>query len=189
MTDQTKIPLFAGILIGVVATLGVLAVLNRDKILPALERVGQGAPEQVKRNPNALPTVEGGTREKILRDVETPDAESTSTEGIAIPRYTTAAGKKGEASFRVFNVEVTNNAFIPETIVVNDGDLIKLEIQAKDGDYDIFFPDFGVYKELPEGKLVTLQFQAAPFGKYSFFCKNACKEDVRGTLIVNKREE
>ena len=62
-------------------------------------------------------------------------------------------------------------------------------IGPEDADYDIFFPDFGVYKELPEGKLATLQFQATPFGKYNFFCKNACEKEVRGTLIVNERKE
>lgn len=187
MTDQTKVIVFTGIVIGIVGTLGTIAVLNKKDGIKTEEGSEQGARNERAQNPNTLPTVEGGTRERIQESVETPDAGTTSTEGVAIPRYTTAAGKKGEASFRVFNMEAVGKTFIPETIVVNDGDLIKLEIQAKDGDYDIFFPDFGVYKELPEGKLVSLQFQAAPFGKYAFFCKNACKEEMGGTLIVNEK--
>ncbi|MDP2704557.1 MAG: cupredoxin domain-containing protein [bacterium] len=188
MNEQTKVIVFTGIVIGIVATLGTIAILQKGKDAGISEE-GKRAESERTVNPNALPTVEGGTREKILQGVETPESGGTSTEGVAVPRYTTAAGRKGEALFRVFNIEVVNNAFIPETIVVNDMDLIKLEIQAKDGDYDVFFPDFGVYKELPEGETVNLQFQAAPFGKYTFFCKNTCNKDVRGTLIVNKQEE
>ncbi len=188
MTEQTKVIVFTGIVIGMVGTLGTIAILQKGKDAGISEEEKKAQSERAL-NPNALPTVEGGTREKILQNIETPEAGSTSTKNTAIPRYTTLAGKKGEASFRVFYIEAANNAFIPETIVVNDMDLIKLEIQAKDGDYDIFFPDFGVYKELPEGKLVNLQFQAAPFGKYTFFCKNACEKEMRGTLIVNKVSE
>ena len=187
--EQTKVVVFTGIVIGVVATLGTIAILQKGKNAEISEGERESAQNERARNPNALPTVDGGTREKILQAIETPEEGSTSTEDTAIPRYTTDAGKKGEASFRVFNVEVRGGAFIPQTIVVNDRDLVKLEIRAEDADYDIFFPDFGVYKELPEGKLATLQFQATPFGKYNFFCKNTCEKEVRGTLIVNERKE
>ncbi len=188
MSEQTKIAIFSGIIIGIIITVGVIAVINREEIFPTENQEQEEASEQIVEDPNALPTVDGGTRERIQEIIETPEPGSTAEEDIAIPRYAAPAGKKGESALRTFDIKVESNAFIPSTIVVDEKDLVKLEITAQDADYDIFFPDLGVFKELPQGKLVKLQIQAYPFGKYQFFCKNACDEEVKGTLIANEIE-
>ena len=66
-------------------------------------------------------------------------------------------------------------------------DVITISLTAVDQKYNIFFPDFGVYREAAKGETTKFQFQAYPFGQYKFYCKDICQSDTAGTLIVNKK--
>jgi rubredoxin len=139
-------------------------------------------------NPDALQTVEGGTREVVKEKIATPELGSTSTpEGVAVPtNFSQISGPGGEAGLRDFELKAEGGEFMPNTIVVNDGDIITIHLTAVDGDYNIFFPDFGVYQEVSQGQTVKRQFQATPFGQYEFYCKE-CNNEAKGTLIINER--
>ncbi len=137
-------------------------------------------------NAKALGTVEGGTREKVEEKIATPSEGSTEApKSVAVP---TIVVETGPSSFRHFDISASGNAFTPSTIVVNEGDVIDLKFTAEDKAYDLFFPDFGVYKAAAKGETVKLQFQGYPFGSYKFMCKEVCgSAKVEGKLIVNKK--
>ncbi len=198
-----KILLTAVIAVAVVATIAIFAA----RFGGGSEEAAPGAPlgEDVFRpeNPDALSTVEGGTREVIQEEIATPEvpagaaaetgsepaaeAPIATPEGIAIPQNVTqVSGPSGEAGFRDFIVRAENGKYFPDKIVVNDGDVITIQLTAVDGDYNIFFPDFGSYLAAKQGETKKTQFQATPFGQYRFYCE-ACGNGAEGTLIVNQK--
>ncbi|MDP3784586.1 MAG: cupredoxin domain-containing protein [bacterium] len=148
--------------------------------------VGQEEKRAVK-NPDALETVEGGTREKIKTEVKTPEpTDEAQSEDIAVPKAAIKVGEEKQSAIRIFELRGENEKFSPSTIVVNELDVVEIELNAVDRDYDIFFPDFGVIKTAKKGTTEKIQFQAYPFGEYAFKCKELCKAE--GKLIVNPQK-
>lgn len=135
-------------------------------------------------DPFALPSVEGGTRESIIDKIETPGMEAAAAPNVAIPKNVLGSGA---GQIRMFDIRAEGGRFTPDTIIVNESNVVDIYFTAGEKDYDIFFPDFGVYKLAHGGETVRLQFQAYPYGKYEFFCKDFCAEHVAGQLIVNQR--
>ncbi|MDO8557490.1 MAG: cupredoxin domain-containing protein [Candidatus Jorgensenbacteria bacterium] len=136
-------------------------------------------------NSDALPSVQGGTREKLSIDIETPDGATSTPTGVAVP---ISVNKQGSYAFRVFEIQGNNNKYVPSVIVVNEGDTVDLRIKAIDNAYDFFLPDTGSYRKVLKGETGRLQFSAASYGQYEFFCRDSCvgRDKVGGTLIVNK---
>ncbi len=137
-------------------------------------------------NSNALQTVQGGTREVVQTKIATPgEGASSTSKGVAVP---TTVVQTGPSAFRHFDISANGNAYSPNTIVVNEGDVIDLSFTAVDKSYDMFLPDFGIIKTAAKGETVKIQFQGYPYGEYKFYCKTACgSADVSGKLIVNKK--
>ena len=133
---------------------------------------------------NALPTVQGGTRQAVQEHIATPGLNATGTPAnIAIP---TTVQQTGVIAARSFTITGTGGKFSPNTIVVNEGDVISLTLKAEDGTYNIFFPDFGVTLTAPKGGTATAQFQPSTYGQYQFYCDKVCSGKPTGTLIVNQ---
>lgn len=135
---------------------------------------------------NALPSVQGGTREKISIGIKTPEGATSAPAGVAVP---TSVDKQGSYVVRVFEIQGNNNKYVPDVIVVNEGDTVDLRVKAVDETYDFFVPDFGAYKKILKGETGRVQFDADLYGQYEFFCKDSCtgRDKVSGTLIVNQR--
>ncbi|MFA5871053.1 MAG: cupredoxin domain-containing protein [Candidatus Paceibacterota bacterium] len=134
---------------------------------------------------NALPTVEGGTRIVSDETIKTPEVgASTTPKDVAVP---TNVLETGPSAFRQFEMKGEGGKYVPSTLVVNEGDVIDINFTAVDAKYNVFFPDFGVYRTIEKGASMKIQFQGYPFGKYGFYCKDICGKDVVGTLIVNKK--
>jgi heme/copper-type cytochrome/quinol oxidase subunit 2 len=133
---------------------------------------------------DALDTVAGGTRTVTKEIIATPDANSAPvSKEVAIP---TEVVPTGGIATRKFTIRGEGNAFVPSTIVVNELDIVELRLEAIDGTYDIFFPDFGVSIKADKGGSGSAQFQATQFGQYGYVCKS-CTGQVKGTFIVNKK--
>lgn len=197
MTTTQKTAAVVGLIV-----LGLLLALlfwYRSSILPAPTgtRVPEGSPAEGKAMPktDALPTVEGGTRSLIKTDIQTPEAgmpDSTSTAGgtvsVAVPELVITIQSSGTgAALRQFSLVASSDRYAPSTIVVNELDVITIEFIAEDKAYNVFFPDFGIYHEAKKGETKRIQFQAYPYGQYSFFCKD-CAVPMTGTLIVNQKQ-
>ena len=78
--------------------------------------------------------------------------------------------------------------FVPDTITVNKGDTVKLNIESVDVAHGIAIPEFGVSnKDLVPGKTVNVEFVADKTGTFNFFCNVQCGSGhggMRGTLLV-----
>ena len=78
--------------------------------------------------------------------------------------------------------------FIPSTITVNKGDLVKLNIKSLDVTHGMALPDFGVNAVLNRGQETNIEFVADKEGVYSFFCSVQCgigHGNMRGRIVVN----
>ncbi len=128
-------------------------------------------------------------------DVFRPDNPDVAAAGnaVSVPESAAApanvsesSGSRTSVTLRDFEIKAEKGKFMPSKVVVNDGDVMTVRFTAIDADYNIFFPDFGVYAVASKGQTVKRQFQATPYGQYEFFCKD-CSNDTQGTLIVNQR--
>ena len=138
-------------------------------------------------NPNALPTVIGGNREKIRMDIATPGVGATDLpENVAVP-VSVIQAPNGSAAFRHFNITAEKSAFTPSIIVINEGDVLDISLTAVDRDYSFEFPDMGFAKKITKGTTGNVNFQISNFGQYKFVCAELCSPAVDGTLIVNER--
>ena len=88
-----------------------------------------------------------------------------------------------------FTVEMKQFSFSPSTIVVNNGDKVKLKITAVDVTHGFSLPDFGVETgPVAPGTTVTKEFTADKSGTFKFECSVYCGSghpEMEGTLIVN----
>ena len=177
--------------IAVAVVVVVLLVLVQQGIIPG-GPVREGAPksDDIFRPDNlqALPTVQSGTREMIQKEIVTPEPDNALTtptsSDIAVPTGMIRSVNGGV--LRSFILRGENKTFSPNTLVANEGDVIQINFTATDQDYDIFFPDFGAYQIIKKGTAKEFQFQAYPYGQYTFSCKDVCRSSIKGELIVNE---
>ena len=175
-----------GVVVGIIIVAGIIFLLQKQSVKN--DGIPEGGNETaVQANPDALPTVEGGTREKIKTEIATPEPGLPAPSGdVAVPKSAVVVGQEKQAAIRTFEVRGEVGKFSPSTIVVNELDVIEIDLNAVDSDYDIFFPDFGVFKSVNKGTSGKIQFQAYPYGEYAFRCKDACAAE--GKLVVNQKE-
>ena len=198
--DQKQIKIIIGVAV-IVVVLAVLAVGSNQGWFGAKSSVSPEAKISTTTTSNvntpgtdvfrpeqkdALPTVEGGTRVVTDQTIKTPEAGAASTtpKDVAVP---TNVLETGPSAFRQFEMKGEGGKYIPSTLVVNEGDVIDINFTAVDAKYNVFFPDFGVFRTIEKGSSMKIQFQGYPFGKYGFYCKDVCGKEVTGTLIVNKK--
>ncbi len=89
-----------------------------------------------------------------------------------------------------YDLKATKNGFEPSTITVREGDSLRFDFTAVDGDYDLEIPYLGVYFfVVPKGVTRTLSTGTGPAGTYEFSCRDYCPEGkkITGKLIVVPR--
>lgn len=144
------------------------------------ENVGTSAPVSAA-------SVTGGatsspTMQKAPSQLVVPGQNATSVpKGVAAPKLVTAGGPSGTTSYRMFNITETAHAFTPNTIIVNQGDTVHLNITASGGSYDFTQPDMGLSMNIPSGKTKVVQFDANTAGKFTFYCKS-CGGPAQGPV-------
>jgi heme/copper-type cytochrome/quinol oxidase subunit 2 len=106
---------------------------------------------------------------------------ATTTQGTAVPAVAVAAAPDSTASFRSFSIQVAGNAYTPNTVIVNKGDTVNLEISAIDGNYGFTQPDYGLNSVIKKGKTQKIQFQALTAGKFTFYCAT-CGGPAKGPV-------
>lgn len=112
--------------------------------------------------------------------------------GVAIVTGEDTTPSSQDEPDRVIEMVADDWYFEPAEITVQEGDYLRLEIEARHsrtGQYDhgIGLPVFGVDKDLPAGETTVVEFEADATGQYQFFCNLYCGEghsDMSGTLIV-----
>lgn len=86
-----------------------------------------------------------------------------------------------------FNLELFNWDFEPKTIVVNAGDMVKLNVTTRDIDHGIGINEFLVNKRVQPGQITKVEFLANKRGEFRMYCTVVCGEGhftMDGKLIV-----
>jgi cytochrome c oxidase subunit 2 len=110
----------------------------------------------------------------------TPPSENTSGTPPTPPR----------APSKVFLMEAKQFAFVPNQIVVTEGDNVVIKIKSTDVQHGFALPDFGIDKALPPGQDVLVSFSTDKPGTFEFFCNIPCgpgHQEMKGTIIVNPK--
>ena len=112
--------------------------------------------------------------------------KSTDTDSVSPGATNTDSGSSG---IKEFSLTAKRFEFTPSTITVKKGDHVKLKITALDFSHGFALPDFGVAKQLEQGKETVVEFTASRAGTFTFFCNIFCgagHTDMKGQLIVEE---
>ena len=77
--------------------------------------------------------------------------------------------------------------FEPNTITVNQGDLVRLKIISIDVAHGIAIPDYSINEYLSPGQTINIEFTADRKGTFRFACRVSCgvgHSGMMGKLIV-----
>jgi len=97
-----------------------------------------------------------------------------------------AAGASA-AETKIIKMTAEKYHFTPETINVNLGDKVVLEITATDTEHGFGLSAFNIDQALPPGKTVRIEFVADKKGEFTFKCTSFCgwgHFGMNGKLIV-----
>ena len=75
---------------------------------------------------------------------------------------------------RVVEVKARRYEFDPGTIVVKQGEKVRLEVTSEDVDHGISIPGYDIDQELPPKKTETIEFTADKAGTFPFHCSVYC---------------
>ena len=121
------------------------------------------------------------TRQPAPATVVVPDKETEVPAYVAKPKSVSPAALGVEAKLRIFEITATATVFTPDTVVVNQGDVVRIKVTALDGDYDLDQPDYGFSQSIRNGEVKPLEFQASAAGVFKFFCPS-CGGPTKGPL-------
>ena len=104
-----------------------------------------------------------------------------------------AAASSADAPVRAFEITASRFEFQPETIEVQEGDLVKLTLRSADTTHGIAIPELKVKVKIPKGGApVTAEFVASTPGTYTIKCSEYCgpgHKKMLGTLVVTGRAQ
>jgi hypothetical protein len=121
------------------------------------------------------------TRETLLGNVTVPKLGQTVASSVAAPQAVSPANSHTTSQYRSFTIQAKNNEFTPSTIIVNQGDIVNIIVDAVDKDYDFTQPDYGFHQTIPEGTTKAIQFGATASGKFTFYC-SSCGGPAAGPM-------
>ncbi len=122
------------------------------------------------------------TREAAPKNVVVPEMGASAPPGVAIPQNVAPANTTAGTSFRMFNVKMQAGTFLPNEIIVYQGDGVKVSITAVDQNYDFFQPDYlGNKIAIAKGKTWAWIFDATAAGKFKFYCPS-CGGPAKGPV-------
>ena len=109
--------------------------------------------------------------------------------GMMLPFTVEKSGAVSDnVPIRTIDLTATNWYFDPETVVVKQGERIRLRVRASGRDHGIALPAYGIEKTVREGTEETIEFTADKKGTFPFSCPTYCGEGhdgMSGTLIVS----
>jgi heme/copper-type cytochrome/quinol oxidase subunit 2 len=105
---------------------------------------------------------------------------------VTTPAAEAPAAPNVTERFRVYGISVTVDGYTPDTIVVNKGDVVQLNLTAVDGPYDFSMPYNGLSQSMAKGETKQVNFGATAEGTFEFRCSAVCPASgtIRGKFIV-----
>ncbi len=108
--------------------------------------------------------------------IETPSQTSTQPKPVVY-----------ESKVREFVITAKNWSFSPDTIVVNQGDKVKIKITSTDIAHSFLLKDYNLNIKLEPNQTQTIEFIADKFGVFPFRCGVPCgagHKEMVGTFVV-----
>ncbi len=173
---KKQIILLIGAIFGAVVILSLLLVL--------LFKQEYAVPQD---SSGGLPNMLLATRQDVSGNVPVPYAKTIDqSANVAIPNVVSPADYLNTASFRSYNIKIEGGKFMPDTIVVNQRDEVRINFTAADKDYDVVQPDYGFKFSVNKGEMKIFQFNADAQGDYLFYCEmcGGPSKGPRGHIIV-----
>ena len=163
----------------------VIAVL----VLIAVSLKGKAKHESAGKVVSPEKMLPGGisTREAAPANIAVPDEKASGTPAnVAIPKVTGPANPMNTATFRSYDIKVTGDRFVPDTVIVNVGDSVQMDFMAVDKEYDLTQADFGIKTPLPKGVKKTWGMTATTQGDFLFYCVSCGgpEKGPQGHLII-----
>ena len=174
--------LFIGLIVLAIIFFSLFGVLPAKKLTQVLK--GEKVTSTVSQQQIQIKEI---TLDELLGRIKPlPLEEMNKSEILSSPAIVPSKIPIGSAFMYFIDIRAEANKLVPNEIIIDRLDLLKITFTAVDGDYDVFFPDFTAGISLAKGISAQFQFQASTAGKYEFIC-NLCKPIFKGTLIVNQR--
>ena len=186
MSNTKKI---IGVVVIALVIIAVIAVVWHQYAQRSVSNGGAGS-AAVGLGASATTTAPSSTRTVVPADVIVPNKGASSTlANIAVPVVQGAGDPSGNVDYRSFNITIQGGAYSPDTVIINQGDTVNLELTAADAAYGFDQPDYGFNAAIPEGKTQTIQFQALQSGNFIFYCASCggpSKGPVGHIIVVAK---
>jgi len=131
-----------------------------------------------------IPQKEDTTNEPQTSEVPAPEGEG-APETIVVDDN--SGNLVGESAIKEFSMTAKQWSFTPNTLTVNQGDLVKLSIKSIDVTHGFSIPAFDVDQRINSGQEITVEFVADKKGTFSFACSVSCgagHAGMTGKIIV-----
>lgn len=180
--DRNKIFWYAGVVVVIIAVTAF--------VVWQIPRGSQEAQPRSQGTVNVQPEGHGvvtppppsPTRAAAPQNVVVPEKGSNVPANVAVPQTVAVASPNSSGNLRIFNIKVTGDAFIPDTIIVNAGDFPRLLITAVDKNYDFTQPDYGFRSiSIARGTTKTIDMGSTVSGQFTFYCAS-CGGPARGPV-------
>jgi len=185
--NKRNILLLAGLLIILALTLIIIFDNSRQpgSQAPAYQNSENTNSNQVLKQDAVDPF-----RSEVPTGIKVPEANEVLSEAqqreIAVPQVVAEAAPGAVSQFRSFNIYAQEGKFVPEKVIANLGDTVKINFTAVDQDYDIYFPSYKMKQAAKKGETKILQFQARKEGSFLYYCE-ACggpNAGPTGSIII-----
>jgi cytochrome c oxidase subunit II len=93
---------------------------------------------------------------------------------------------------RVIKLEAKKYEFIPNPIVVQEGEKVRLEATSTDVNHGLAIPGYKINQELPAHKTEVIEFMAYQSGTFATHCSEFCgmgHMGMRGELVVLPKKQ
>lgn len=96
------------------------------------------------------------------------------------------SGKASDPGIGRFEIKAEGNKFIPSQVIVRYNDIVDIDVEAIDKDYDLILEGYSMRQSIRQGERSKLSFQANQEGRFKFYC-NSCggpESGATGEIVV-----
>ena len=123
--------------------------------------------------------------EPTTPEVTTPEV---TTPEVTTPEVTVVKEPVLAQEIKTFNITAKQFEFTPNTISVNEGDRVVINLTSEDVIHGFAVTEYGISQTVEAGQTVVIEFNADKKGTFTFKCPVDCGEghaEMVGNLIVN----
>ena len=166
------------VIIVLIAAIVTIIVINKPKKISTQPATAESLPSVINFTSSA--NKPSATWQPLTTKIIVPDTNSPES-GFATPNVVVAAAPYASAKARSFSITISANQFSPAKIAVNQGDNVSISFTAKDQNYDVAIPDYGLHQIIPKGSSKPIMFQATATGQFTFYCPS-CGGPAKGPV-------